>query len=126
MKSMSREKNSRSSREHGLERLADVGGRDFAEPFGGLEDDASPQLGQVHFLEPAAVFEVDGHVVHEALERLGWWKTTNGKVTFKETGIFQNENGKWYVRNSQVDFTKFGRVKYDGKTYTVMGGKVVA
>ena len=41
-------------------------------------------------------------------------------------GDVVSENGKWYVRNSQVDFTKFGRVKYDGKTYTVMGGKVVA
>ena len=56
-------------REHGLDLFADIGGRHLAEPFGGLQDDASPQFRQVHFLEPAAVFQVHRHVVHEALER---------------------------------------------------------
>ena len=77
----------------------------------------------------------------------GWYKTTNGKVTFKENGIFQNQFGWWYVKNSKVDFdytgiasnnygkwyinkgkvdfTKVGFVKVDGKTYTVMFGKVI-
>ena len=77
----------------------------------------------------------------------GWYKTTNGKVTFDETGIFQNQfgwwycknskvdfdftgvasnqYGKWYVKSGKVDFTKLGFVKYDGKTYTVMFGKVL-
>ena len=77
----------------------------------------------------------------------GWYKTTNGKVTFDETGIFQNQfgwwycknskvdfdftgiasnqYGKWYVKSGKVDFTKLGFVKYDGKTYTVMFGKVI-
>ena len=76
----------------------------------------------------------------------GWWKTTNGKVTFKENGVFKNEYGwwkvenskvnfnftgiasnkygKWYVKNGKVDFTKNGKVKYNGKTYTVVNGKV--
>ena len=77
----------------------------------------------------------------------GWYKTTNGKVTFDENGVFQNQFGWWYVKNSKVDFdftgiasnqfgkwyvksgkvdfTKLGFVKYDGKTYTVMFGKVL-
>lgn len=77
----------------------------------------------------------------------GWYKTTNGKVTFDETGIFQNQfgwwycknskvdfdftgvasnqYGKWYVKSGKVDFTKLGFVKYDGKTYTIMFGKVL-
>ena len=77
----------------------------------------------------------------------GWYKTTNGKVTFDETGVFQNQFGWWYVKNSKVDFdytgiasnnygkwyinkgrvdfTKVGFVKVDGKTYTVMFGKVI-
>ena len=77
----------------------------------------------------------------------GWYKTTNGKVTFKENGIFQNQFGWWYVKNSKVDFdytgiasnnygkwyinkgkvdfTKVGFVKVDGKTCTVMFGKVI-
>ena len=77
----------------------------------------------------------------------GWYKTTNGKVTFDETGVFQNQFGWWYVKNSKVDFdytgiasnnygkwyinkgrvdfTKVGFVKVDGKTYTVMFGKVL-
>lgn len=55
--------------------------------------------------------------------RYGWWKCTNSKVTFQETGIFQNKYGKWYCKNSKVDFKKFGKVTYDGKTYTVVGGK---
>lgn len=76
-----------------------------------------------------------------------WYKTTNGKVTFKETGVFQNQYGWWYVKDSKVDFnytgvasnkygkwyinkgkvdfTKVGFVKADGKTYTVMFGKVI-
>lgn len=77
----------------------------------------------------------------------GWYKTTNGKVTFDETGVFQNQFGWWYVKNSKVDFdytgiasnnygkwyinkgrvdfTKVGFVKVDGKTYTVLFGKVI-
>ena len=55
-----------------------------------------------------------------------WFKTTDGRVTFKETGVFQNENGWWYVKNSWVDFNKNGKVKYNGKTYTVKNGRAIA
>ena len=77
----------------------------------------------------------------------GWWKTTNGKVTFDENGVFQNiygwwyvkdskvdfdytgiasnNYGKWYIKNGRVDFTKAGFVTFDGKTYTVLFGKVL-
>ena len=56
----------------------------------------------------------------------GWWKTTDSKVTFKETGIFSNQYGKWYVKDSKVDFNKNGKVKFNGKTYTVKNGKATA
>ncbi len=56
----------------------------------------------------------------------GWWKTTDSKVTFKETGIFKNKYGKWYCKDSKVDFNKNGKVKVDGVTYTIKNGKVVA
>ena len=60
-----------------------------------------------------------------AQSKYGWWKCTDGKVTFKETGIFENEYGKWYCKNSKVDFSKTGKVRFDGKTYTVIRGKVL-
>ena len=67
--------------------------------------------------------EIDRSYTGIAQNQYGWWKCTNGKVTFRETGIFQNKYGKWYCKNSKVDFKKFGKVTYDGKTYTVVGGK---
>lgn len=60
-----------------------------------------------------------------AQSKYGWWKCTDGKVTFKETGIFENEYGKWYCKNSKVDFNKTGKVRFDGKTYTVIRGRVL-
>ena len=51
----------------------------------------------------------------------GWWKTTDGKVTFKENGLFSNEYGTWKVENSKVNFGFNGT--YQGKT--IKNGKVV-
>ena len=53
--------------------------------------------------------------------KYGWWKTTNGKVTFKENGLFKNQYGTWKVENSKVNFNFNG--KYQGKT--IKNGKVV-
>ena len=49
----------------------------------------------------------------------------NSKVDFDYTGIASNNYGKWYINKGRVDFTKVGFVKVDGKTYTVMFGKVI-
>ena len=57
--------------------------------------------------------------------QFGWWYCKNSKVDFNYTGIASNQFGKWYVKSGKVDFTKLGFVKYDGKTYTVMFGKVL-
>ena len=54
----------------------------------------------------------------------GWWRIEKGKVNFNFTGIASNEYGKWYVKNGKVDFSKNGKVTYNGKTYTVVNGKV--
>ena len=57
--------------------------------------------------------------------QFGWWYCKNSKVDFNYTGIASNQFGKWYVKSGKVDFTKLGFVKYDGKTYTIMFGKVL-
>ena len=45
-------------------------------------------------------------------------------MDFSFTGIAKNEYGTWYVKNGKVDFSKNGKVTYNGKTYTVEKGKV--
>lgn len=60
-----------------------------------------------------------------AKNEYGWWKCTNGVVTFNEKGLFSNENGTWYVKKSKVDFLFTGKVKQDGKYYKVICGKVI-
>ena len=57
--------------------------------------------------------------------QFGWWYCKNSKVDFNYTGIASNQFGKWYIKSGKVDFTKLGFVKYDGKTYTIMFGKVL-
>ena len=53
--------------------------------------------------------------------QFGWWKTTNGKVTFKENGLFKNQYGTWKVESSKVNFNLNGT--YQGKT--IKNGKVL-
>jgi hypothetical protein len=54
----------------------------------------------------------------------GWWAVQNGKVNFNFTGIASNANGSWYCKGGQVQFDYNGKVTYNGKTYTIKGGKV--
>ena len=54
----------------------------------------------------------------------GWWYLHNGKVDFKYTGIASNKNGTWYIRKGKVDFSRNGKVRFGGKTYRVVNGKV--
>ncbi|MCR5148731.1 MAG: Ig-like domain-containing protein [Eubacterium sp.] len=54
----------------------------------------------------------------------GWFKLLNGKVDFSFTGIGSNSNGQWYCKNGQVNFNFTGTVKYNGKTYKIVNGKV--
>ena len=55
----------------------------------------------------------------------GWFYIKDGKVDFSFTGIAKNQYGSFYCKNAKVDFSFSGTVKYNGKTYTVKGGKVV-
>ncbi len=55
----------------------------------------------------------------------GWWYIKGGKVDFNFTGIAKNKNGSWYVKGGKVQFGYSGKVTYNGKTYTIKGGKVV-
>ncbi len=55
----------------------------------------------------------------------GWWRIVGGRLDWDATGVFANNNGEFYVKNGGVDFGKYGLVNYEGKTYTIAGGKVV-
>ena len=57
--------------------------------------------------------------------QFGWWKVENGVVNFNFTGIASNQYGTWYLEGGKVNFLKYGKVKYNGKTYTVIAGKVL-
>ena len=54
----------------------------------------------------------------------GWWKITNGKVDFSYKGIAQNSMGWWYLEGGKVIFGYNGKVVVNGRTYTVVNGKV--
>ena len=54
----------------------------------------------------------------------GWYKFTNGTITYNENGIFENEHGWWFVRNSKVDFNYTGVAKNQYGEWYVRNGKV--
>lgn len=54
----------------------------------------------------------------------GWWKCTNGKVTFQETGVFKNSFGWWRVENSKVNFGANGLYENSFGWWKTTNGKV--
>ncbi len=54
----------------------------------------------------------------------GWWYIKNGKVDFSFNGIASNKYGSWYIKEGKVIFSFTGTYKYNGKTYTILNGKV--
>lgn len=69
--------------------------------------------------------DIDRSYTGIAPNRFGWWRIVDGKVAFDQTGVFANEYGTWYCKRGKVDFTKIGKVRFNGKTYTVRFGKVL-
>ncbi|MDE6141057.1 MAG: hypothetical protein K2G03_00495, partial [Bacilli bacterium] len=55
----------------------------------------------------------------------GWWYVKNGKVDFTYTGVGENGNGWWYMRKGALDWNYNGKVSYKGRTYSVVRGKVM-
>lgn len=53
-----------------------------------------------------------------------WYYYVNGVVQTDYTGIRPNENGWWRIVNGKVDFSKNGKVRFNGRTYTIADGKV--
>ncbi len=54
----------------------------------------------------------------------GWWYIKKGKVDFSFNGIASNKNGSWYLQGGKVIFSYNGNYQYNGKTYTIVNGKV--
>ena len=55
----------------------------------------------------------------------GWWVIRGGKVDFNFNGIASNKNGSWYCQGGKVQFGYNGTVWYNGRSYSIKGGKVV-
>lgn len=55
----------------------------------------------------------------------GWWYVKNGGIDWDFTGVVQNAYGWWYINGGGVDWNYTGSVKYNGKTYSVVGGEVM-
>ena len=56
----------------------------------------------------------------------GWWYVKDSKVDFHYTGLADNQYGTWYIVNGKVKFSYSGTVDFDGQTFTVEKGKVIA
>ena len=54
----------------------------------------------------------------------GWWYVKNGVVDFTDNSIRQNENGWWYIRNGKVDFTYTGIAQNENGWWRIENGKV--
>lgn len=54
-----------------------------------------------------------------------WWRVERGRVNFSYDGIAENQYGKWYVSNGEVDFSGSGTALFGGSAYQVEKGRVM-
>ena len=55
----------------------------------------------------------------------GWWYVKNDVVDFTYNGLANNDYGTWVIKNGKVDFSYNGNYEFGGHTFVVKNGKVV-
>jgi len=59
-----------------------------------------------------------------AKNQYGWWHIKKGKLDLTYTGVDKNQYGYWYMQKGKLNTKYNGKVSYNGKTCTVVNGKV--
>ena len=64
--------------------------------------------------------------VQRSTEDGKWYCYLGDEIDTSFTGIAKNQYGSWRIKDGKVDFKYSGKLRLDGKTYTILAGKVIS